>query len=830
MNKILAIDDQQDNLTTLKALLKLNMPECAVLTTLSGEEGLAIAAKEQPDTILLDIIMPNMDGYEVCNRLKKNKRTKNIPVLMLTAIRTDIQSRVKGLSIGADAFLYKPIDSVELTAQLNVMLRIKRAEDKLRAEKLNLEEIVLERTKELRKSEENRKLFMNSATDNFTLWSADLCLLDINCNALNLFPKGTEKKEILGKRMIELDPNIKKLGKYDKYLDVIKTGIPFYIDEYTTKIVKEDIYLSLKAFKAGDGMGMIISDITERKHAEQIQKLLYNISNAVSITNNLKELILLIKTELGNIIDTTNFYIALYNKEDNMLEFPFYSDRKDMFTSISAEKTLTKYVIDTKKSLLANNDVKKELIKKGLLENKGSISKIWLGVPLKIEDEVIGVLTVQSYTDENAYGESDMKILEFISDQVSLSINKKKTEDELIIALEKAKESDRLKSAFLANMSHEIRTPMNGILGFSSLLKQSELSEEKRTFFISIIDKSGHRLLNIINNLINISKIESGQMKVHISEVNINEQIEEIYNLFKPESEEKGIKLYKKNVLISQQAIINSDSDKINSILSNLVKNAIKYTHKGSIEFGYSLKRASKQDDTELFNNELFASKLVEPFELEFYVKDTGIGIPKDRQEAIFERFIQADIEDRQAYEGAGLGLAISKAYVEMLDGNIWLESEEGKGSKFFFTVPYNSIKQKGKKEKNKSKKSESKQNNLKILIVEDEETSDLLLNEMVENISREKLHAKNGIEAVEICKKNKDIDLIFMDMKMPVLNGYDATREIRNFNKDVVIVAQTAFVLAGDREKAIEAGCNEYMSKPIMNKILLEIVEKYLY
>jgi signal transduction histidine kinase len=235
-------------------------------------------------------------------------------------------------------------------------------------------------------------------------------------------------------------------------------------------------------------------------------------------------------------------------------------------------------------------------------------------------------------------------------------------------AKELAEKSDQLKSAFLANMSHEIRTPMNGILGFSSLLKEPNLSGEQQQEYITVIEKSGNRMLNLINDIIDISKIESGLMLVNRNELNISDLINNVFDFFNPEAENKGLKLLIKNKLSAEEAVIFTDPEKVESILTNLIKNAIKFTNLGTIELG--CERNGEQ--------------------LEFFVKDTGIGIPKDRQDAIFERFIQADIEDKMAWQGAGLGLSISKAYVEMLGGKIWLESEEDKATTFYFTLPYN--------------------------------------------------------------------------------------------------------------------------------------------
>jgi CheY-like chemotaxis protein len=278
----------------------------------------------------------------------------------------------------------------------------------------------------------------------------------------------------------------------------------------------------------------------------------------------------------------------------------------------------------------------------------------------------------------------------------------------------------------------------------------------------------------------------------------------------------KGLRLSYKNGLPAKDALIITDREKVYAILTNLVKNAIKYTPSGSIEFGY----------------EVVGEKGIAP--LQFYVRDTGIGIPKNRRDAIFERFIQADISDKMARQGAGLGLAITKSYIELLGGKIWVESEEGQGSVFYFTLPYTikSMKEVTDGLIESDSKSESSEfptgSKLKILIAEDDETSEILMGIMVELYSREILKARTGIEAVEQCRKNPDIDLVLMDIQMPEMDGYEAIRQIRQFNKDVVIIAQTAFGLSGDREKSITVGSNDYISKPIDNALLEGLIKKY--
>lgn len=383
----------------------------------------------------------------------------------------------------------------------------------------------------------------------------------------------------------------------------------------------------------------------------------------------------------------------------------------------------------------------------------------------------------------------------------------KESLDKLHIALEKAEESDRLKTAFLANMSHEIRTPMNGILGFSELLKEPGLNSAQQQNYIRIIEKSGNRMLNIINNIVDISKIQAGLIKPEMQELNINEQIEYVCSLFYHEVKAKRMNINIINPLPASETLVFTDREKLYSILTNLIKNAIKYSEKGTIEIG-------------CIKNEYFFT---------LFVKDEGIGIPRDKQQAIFERFVQADIEDKEARQGAGLGLAITKSYVEMLGGKIWVESQEHIGSCFYFTLPCNQKRmvETQIKESIPAIKTENIKK-LKILIADDDKVSEFLIQLTVKMFAREILKAQTGVETVEICRENPDLDLILMDIRMPDIDGYDATKNIREFNKDVIIIAQTAYGLTGDKEKALGVGCNDYLVKPINKSDLIAVIYKY--
>ncbi len=430
-----------------------------------------------------------------------------------------------------------------------------------------------------------------------------------------------------------------------------------------------------------------------------------------------------------------------------------------------------------------------------------------LATPIFIDRHFWGFIGFDDCSNGREWPLVEQRILATAANTIGAAYLRKKNREDLIAAKVKAEESDRLKSAFLANMSHEIRTPMNGILGFAELLKEPGLSGAEQQEYISIIEKSGLRMLNIINDIVDISKIESGQMDVNIKELDINTLIQYIHAFFSPDAEAKKISFSYHNLLSSADSLILSDREKLYSILTNLVKNAIKYTSKGSIEMGYTLKGD----------------------QIEFFVSDTGMGIPLDRQQAVFERFVQADIADKMAMQGAGLGLSISKAYVEMLKGKIGLQSEVNTGSTFWFTIPYLKPDQPSLMEEVKIPYHTKNEKLLKFIIAEDENINNKYISLALEAVCETILYTENGIDTVQLMKEYPDIDVILMDLKMPVMDGIEATKQIRGFNNKVIIIAQTAFVAGHDRENALQAGCNDYVTKPVRIRELMQVIKKHL-
>lgn len=378
---------------------------------------------------------------------------------------------------------------------------------------------------------------------------------------------------------------------------------------------------------------------------------------------------------------------------------------------------------------------------------------------------------------------------------------------ELYLAKEKAEESDRLKTSFLANMSHEIRTPLNGIMGFSELLQHSDLTEDELNRYLDMLRKSSERMLNTINDLIEMASIESEQQLVHQNQFDVFESMEYFYKLYKPIADQKGIALELKSQRLGQPCMIQTDKAKFESIVSNLLRNAIKFTFTGSVVFGFKNENG----------------------QLHFYVTDTGIGIAPEKQLAVFDRFVQADDAYSRPYGGSGLGLSIAKAYAGMLQGIISLDSTPGLGSTFMFDFPIVNAATNSEEKPADEYANISKMHHGLILVVEDDETSFTILEMILKRQQFNLLWARNGEEALHIFKENPAISLVLMDLKLPGIDGFEVTRNIRKQNGTIPIIAQTAYALTGDAKKATEAGCNDYIAKPIRKQELLRKIEAFL-
>jgi len=683
-----------------------------------------------------------------------------------------------------------------------------------------------------------------------------------------------------------------------------------------------------------------ITDITEEKRSQEIGNVIFQISETSHSVTSVDDLFPVIHRELGKILDATNFFVAMYDKTTHSISLPYHMDFKDKFATFPAGKTLTGYVIHKKKPILTTEEDIQKLVEEGVIEIIGTPAKVWMGSPLIVNDEVIGVIVVQNYSDPKCFTEEDLNLLTFVSNQVSAliirlqteeklheerayleqlyqssteaivmidnrgfvrSINKefskmfgysseelkgqpiddfivpkylrdegirntnraltnervemesvrqhkngllidvslivtpifiegrivgaygiyrdlterKRIEKSLILAKEKAEESDRLKSAFLSNMSHEIRTPMNAILGFSGLLSDPDTNPKEREEFISIIKERGNDLMRIISDIIDVAKIESGQLTINIKDCKVNPLINDLYTTFTQhlaKREKTHIKLRTLMENNDPDFTILSDPQRLRQVLSNLLENAIKFTETGTIEFGYSVRSDFGMGKSIIFS-----------------VRDTGIGIPPEMHKIIFERFRQADDSYTRKYGGTGLGLTICKNVVHLMGGDLSVESEVGKGTLFKMVLPMWTISA-GKEEPLPAMPTTLRHDwkDKVILVAEDEESNFTFIEHVLKRTGIKLLWAKNGVEAVNMVHSEK-VDLVLMDIRLPGMDGYEATMLIKKDRKHLPVIAQTAYALKGERELSISSGCDDYISKPIDIKELMTMLDKYL-
>ncbi len=939
--KILVLEDiRYDYELIAHELQKLEQKN--ILKLVTSEKDFKKELKNfDPDIILSDYNLPEYDGMSAL--LYTLKAAPNTPFIIVTgSINEEIA--VDCIKAGASDYVTKEHLS-RLVYAINGALKQKAIiKEKERTQKKLIE------------SEELYRRLFEESTDPILIIQ-NYKFIDCNHSTID-FLGYPDKSGIINHEPGDLSPSHQPDGSdsKEKAKKMINTALDkgYHRFEWVHKTIdsKEiwvDISLTHIPSIDKNAIYAIWRNITEQKRAELTREVLYNISEFAEKAVNLEDLSKKIHEELGKIIDNNNFYIALYHSKKDTYTFPFFKDKYDNITPEFEEKlpnTITDYVRRKGKAIRITKEIEKKLNQSHEIISIGEYSPVWIGAPLidTANEEVIGVVAIQNYEDENALTDEDVNLLAFVARNIGTSLARKKAEihileseekfrtlfdsaidsifilennkilecnkatlkmfgiekkediigktpweispniqpdgnnslekaqsminialkknshtfywkhqrndgnsfdseislnkyeigsrtyiqsiikditkrkqdeEELKLAKEKAEESDRLKTAFLANMSHEIRTPMNAILGFSELLSMADLSKEERDEFITLIQTNSNALLTLINDIIDIAKIEAGQLKIAKKEFSVNKLLDDIHKTYIEIKSNQGKQHIELNLIppdTDDEIIIFSDQSRINQVICNLVGNAIKYTEEGKIEFGFKIVNENKQDY------------------FTFYIKDTGIGIPPNKQQVIFDRFRQGDDSHTREYGGTGLGLAISKNIAKLLKGDITVESEEDIGSVFYFKIPIKLSTKLKTEQKTKSTISDKLDLSGKtILIAEDVESNFQLLETYLLKTNAKILWAQNGQEAIDFCKNNNDIDLILMDMQMPVLNGYEATKEIKKFRPELPIIAETAFALAGDKEKIIEAGCDDYVSKPIKASLLYEIIKTHI-
>jgi PAS domain S-box-containing protein len=382
---------------------------------------------------------------------------------------------------------------------------------------------------------------------------------------------------------------------------------------------------------------------------------------------------------------------------------------------------------------------------------------------------------------------------------------KKNTELDLIKAKESAEASDRLKTAFMNNISHEIRTPLNGILGFTEVLADPLLAPKDKDIYTAMLYNSSERLINTVTNFLDISLLTSGNQRVNKKQMSLNTLLQQVLDKFKSLSDQKNLVLSLELPFGENDIIIVSDKDLLEKILTQLTDNAIKFTSRGRITIGCRINES----------------------ELLFFVRDTGVGIHEQNRQQIFEYFMQENTASNRGYEGSGLGLTIARGFIGLLGGKIWMESEKGKGSIFYFSIPLEQpVRTQGYKGNGRvSERGKQKQT---IVIAEDDDTNFFYVSILLKSDSLTLLHARNGTEAVELCQDHPETGLVLMDLKMPEMDGFEATRLIKSIRKELPVIAVSAYSGSEEQQRALEAGCDEFITKPIKKELLLQKLEEF--
>jgi len=742
------------------------------------------------------------------------------------------------------------------------------------------------------------------------------------------------REELVGKKLIEIHGSDDNEANIAAFNNLIDNGFKVHnviTEEYDSNGNKK-YFINNSVGIVDDGFLLGIwgaqIDVTEQQKSEKNITAAFKISEAANTSTDLNDLYKSIHQIVATLMPAKNFYIAIYDKKKNLITFPYFVDEfDDEAPPRKPGDGITEYVLNSGQPLLATPEVIEDLRKKGESLPFGSESIDWLGVPLKVKGETVGILAVQSYTEGVRYTQSDIDILEYVSIQVAMAYDRKISEEslkfsetknraiisaipdlmfiqnydgvyleyharnrdlllfrpedflgrnykdvlpedlvklfndifreiiktneiqvckyplelnginhffearfiaydndkilstirditlqekmmtELVEAKEKAEEMNEIKTNFLANMSHELRTPLHGILGFAQILSE-EITDDEMQKMAGIIYKSGNRLLETLNLLLSFSKAETSKIEINYSDIIIKELFEESVELFKPLAESKGLEI---SLSISEKnIIIHSDERLVRDILNNLLNNAIKFTEKGGIYLSAYI------DDS---NN------------LIIKVRDTGIGIPLNKFDQIFQEFRQESEGLSRNFEGTGLGLTLTKRYIEILNGSISVESKVGVGSEFSIVIP-NGIKENISatnefREVNKINIIPAPTTRKKLLLVENDKVSAMLVNTFVKKEFDLDIVA-NGSEALNKVSE-KEYDAILMDINLGEgITGLDATQQIKRLNiyKDTPIIAVTAFAMEKDKEEFLKYGCTHYLAKPFEKQDLMNILK----
>ena len=823
---ILVVEDSPTQAEQLKYLLEKRL--YSVVIAMNGSHALKVLETISPKIIITDICMPEMDGYEFCRRVKANDSQTEIPVILLTSL-SNPEDVIEGLECGADNFITKPYSEEYILSHIEQILATSKLKNSQRV-RVGVEIMFAGKRRFITADQQQMLSLLISTYEAAVIRNKELLHIQEELQTIN-----ENLEELVEERTAALRIN------EQKYQDLYDHAPSMFLSvEYLTGKVIEcnETLLKRTGFKRSEIIGSNIFSIYHPDSLETAKRNFNHFNETGEITNSEIDL----NTVLGGKIPVLINATAVRDNDGKILH------SRTVLQDISELKQIQEELIQSEEQFRAVADSAVDSIitidcegiivgwNQGATKTFGFNETEMIGQPIKmlIPDNYLdlhqaGLKRVEQGAETHVIGKTvelsgQRKNGEVFPIELSMArwhtskdhfytgiirdiTQRKLVEIELIKAKEKAVESDQLKSAFLLNMSHEIRTPMNAILGFSEMLNDPDLSSEDKESFIATIHQSTNQLLHIITDIVDISKIETNQEKIQSEVFNLQKFLNDMITSYEPQARKKNLKLQLQNLLPVHLVIIISDSNKLRQIFNNIIENALKFTEKGTIE----IKAAAS------------SNKLI------FSISDTGIGIDSSLHQIIFDRFRQGECSLTRRYGGLGLGLSLTKSYTEMLGGNIQVESIPGIGSTFIVEIPLITEIEQPAEMADVKKVTPNTWKDKTILVAEDETANTLFIKTILGNTGIQIISVENGLEAVEICKTNHDISLVLMDIKMPEMDGLTATRIIKSFRKDLPIIATTAFALSSDREKCLEVGCDNYLSKPIKKDNLISTMNEYL-